>query len=103
MRHPLSTTLLLHRRLTVDNGAPLNGVLEVLAVVALAVAGAQNARLETLAVLLQTRRLFARAPLHVVFLRLPILTRLCLTSLQVGSLLTFAGCLRAWNRDLSGR
>lgn len=53
-------------RLVLDQRSALEGVLVVLAADALAVAGAEDARLEALAVLFEAARLFARAPLHVV-------------------------------------
>lgn len=52
--------------LAVEDGPPLNRVLIVLTVVALAVTGAEDARLEALAVLLETSRFFAGATLRVL-------------------------------------
>ena len=52
----------------VNEGSSLNGCLIVLTVVALAIARAQNARLETLTVLLQTRGFFAGTPFCMLFI-----------------------------------
>ena len=60
--------LLLYVIIVFHDSSPLNRILVVLAIDALAVAAAKDARLETLTVLLQAGRLLAGTPLRMLLL-----------------------------------
>ena len=64
----LLLSLLLYVLIVLNDSSPLNRILIILAIDALAMTAAQNARLETLAVLLQTGRFLAGAPLCMLLL-----------------------------------